>query len=125
MAKDKHGIKDVVFSHRDWAHRIIRGGRETESWRSPMFLGVGTGRCGTVSLAKLIGGCDKCEVFHEANWQSKQHKHNTPLPWVFDESQALLRMKNMKKRESVNSLFGDVAFYYLNYLDLFLEERPN
>ena len=125
MSKDKHGIKDVVFSHRDWAHRVIREGRETESWQSPMFLGVGTGRCGTVSLAKLIGDCDNCVVFHEANWGHKQHKHNTPLPWVFDEDQASLRMKNMKKRESVDSLFGDVAFYYLNYLDFFLEKYPN
>ena len=125
MSKDKHGVKDVVFSHRDWAHRTIRGGRDKQSWQSPMFLGIGTGRCGTVSLAKLIGGCDNCEVFHEANWEHKQHKHNTPLPWVFDEGQASLRIKNMKKRESVDSLFGDVAFYYLNYLDFFLKEYPN
>ena len=68
MSKDKHGVKDVVFSHRDWAHRTIRGGRDKQSLQSPMILGIGTGRCGTVSLAKLIGGCDNCEVFHEANW---------------------------------------------------------
>ena len=123
MAKDKNGIEDVVFLHRDWQHKIITS-KKTE-WSAPMFVGIGTGRCGTVSLSKIIDGCDGCSVFHEANWQFKQHKFNQPLPWVFDERLAEQRINTMKKRDSLFSLFGDVAFYYLNYLDYLIENYPS
>ena len=123
MAKDKHGLTDVVFMHRDWQNKIIRD--HAPDWNAPMFIGIGTGRCGTVSLSKIIGGCDGCCVFHEAHWQQKQHKSNRPLPWAFDQNLAEERINNMKKREGMFSLFGDVAFYYLNYLDYFIEKYPN
>jgi len=123
MSKDKHGLEDVVFLHRDWQHKIIIN--SSIDWAAPMFIGIGTGRCGTVSLSKIIDGCDGCCVFHEANWQNKQHKFNKPLPWIFDESLAEERISNMKKRATLFSLFGDVAFYYLNYLDYFIENYSN
>ena len=122
MSKEKHDLKDVVFIHRDWQNKIIR--KNEGSWESPMFIGIGTGRCGTKSLAKLVDNCGGCSVFHEANWQTKQHKFNTPLPWEFDEKLAKQRIQNMKKRNGIYSLFGDVAFYYLNYLDYFIENYP-
>ena len=123
MSKDKHGLEDVVFLHRDWQNKIITS--RSIDWVAPMFIGIGTGRCGTVSLSKIIGGCDGCCVFHEANWKGKQHKLNKPLPWLFDQRLAEERISNMKKRASLFSLFGDVAFYYLNYLDYFIENYPN
>ncbi len=81
------------------------------------MLGVGTGRCGTMSLARLINGCRDCMVYHELG------RPECNLPWKFDEVLALETIDRLRKLPGL--LVGDVALYYLNYLEFFLRRLPN
>lgn len=71
-----------------------------------IFIGCGTGRCGTTSLKNLVNGCT--DVICE-------HERRPLLPWEFNENRFLQRMKWFS--ESSASLTGDVAHYYLPYLE--------
>ena len=68
------------------------------------FVGLGTGRCGTRSLAAL---------FRESGLVCT-HEELPHLPWQFDEQQIDERYKKIRRGE------GDVAFYYLPYADYLL-----
>ncbi len=80
-------------------------------------LGIGTGRCGTMSLSLLLSGCRESSVQHEF-----EAPHNA-LPWEFD--QAFAEAKAERIRSFSGKLRGDVAFYYLNYVDFFFESLPD
>jgi len=80
-----------------------------------IVIGLGTGRCGTLSLAKLLNLQEKSNVTHEAK----------PLiPW--DKRQVEGYKYHIEKFKTDNkSLVGDVAFYWLPYIDDLCNEFPN
>lgn len=114
-------------------------------------IGIGTGRCGTMTLAKLINGCRRVLVFHEmtkmfsnaydyvwmwhmANPEGREklveyHKRQQgitdvnvsgyfeTLPWKFDKQRAGDKAKDLLALKKTKQLCGDVAFYYLNYVE--------
>lgn len=81
------------------------------------ILGVGTGRCGTMSLAKLLNGCGGVEVSHELGGEINK---DDILPWNFERKFADLKLNKLLKLK--NLLVGDVALYYLNYIDFFYKK---
>ena len=76
-----------------------------------VYIGCGTGRCGTVSLSRLIGGCDRAKCTQEM----KPH-----LSWEFDEALFMKRVEYFGNA-NVNAIC-DVASYYLPYLKRFIAE---
>lgn len=80
-------------------------------------IGIGTGRCGTMSLARLLDECHGCCVQHELG-----APHRT-LPWHFDVELAQSKLSSIKNLPG--DIRGDVAFYYLNYVDFFFECLPD
>jgi len=64
--------------------------------KKPIIIGIGSGRCGTVSLSKLL------DIPHEP-WPL--------LPWIVSER---LFKKHLPLIEAEG---GAVALYYLNYID--------
>jgi hypothetical protein len=85
-------------------------GRESKT----MFIGCGTGRCGTTSLTRLIGGCENAVCKHE---------RRPLLPWIFDEK--LFRERVRWFSDSTASVVGDVAYFYLPYLEQFIDVFPH
>jgi len=99
-------------------------------------IGLGTGRSGTASLAKLLNAQRDAHVFHEMN-PSCVRFSGTPRPILnaIDEFQGVLRGEptcmltvDLTRRPSIASydalakkqritLIGDVAFYYLSYVE--------
>jgi len=79
-------------------------------------IGFGTGRSGTVSLAKLLNDCKNVNVSHEFRDRGVYHR----LSWKFKQNEAKERLDNLRKLEG--KLVGDVAHYYLNYLGRDAEE---
>lgn len=73
------------------------------------FIGCGTGRCGTRSLARLIDGCKDWHCTHEMK---------PILPWREDKELVDDRIKYFQEHDEV----GDVAFYYLPHLERLLRE---
>lgn len=69
--------------------------------KKPIIIGIGSGRCGTVSLSKLL------DIPHEPR---------PLLPWIVSDR---LFKKHLPLLEAEG---GAVALYYLNYIDKLFEE---
>jgi hypothetical protein len=68
-------------------------------------LGLGTGRCGTRSFAKLL-----------KEWGMPASHEKYRLMWLPDKKQLWFLVRYLR---------ADVAFYWLNYVDLVLEKCPD
>lgn len=79
-----------------------------------IVLGIGTGRCGTNSLAAILDAQPDARVTHEA----LPH-----LPWESDAVLLNERIGQLRARDA--RVAGDVAFYYLPYVRPILEQLPD
>ena len=79
------------------------------------IFGLGTGRCGTKSLADLLDSQAGTSVSHECGGRI--------LPWECNEHglDAVLKTVN----SFPGAIKGDVAFYYLNYVNSIFQRYPN
>lgn len=77
-----------------------------------LIFGLGTGRCGSWSLTKLLQKQTDTYAFHELNY----------LPWEFDEEALKGNINHLLSRPE--KIVGDVGFYYLNYVDYIIEKFP-
>jgi hypothetical protein len=68
------------------------------SFRTP-FVVVGTGRCGTTSIAKILNACKNAEVYHEAH----------PLLWYGVDGVLGDLTKRMREAGKNGVLFGEVG----------------
>lgn len=109
-----------------------------------IVIGLGTGRSGTASLAKLLSAQKDAVCFHEM-FPSLVRFSGTPRPFInaIDEFQAILdggdpsmvtvglaRQFNAQAYASLCRmrrvrLLGDVAFYYLTYVEMLAHRNPN
>ncbi|MBF9059572.1 hypothetical protein HKCCSP123_10305 [Rhodobacterales bacterium HKCCSP123] len=111
-----------------------------------LIFGLGSGRCGTTSLATLLNGIPGVVCFHESNamgmaWSGAEHAVHS----VLNDFQAVLAggpravsvdlgayrplegfdpLHRLKTLERVRAI-GDVASWYLPYVELILEREPN
>lgn len=81
-----------------------------------LVIGLGTGRCGTHSLAKLLGDQHGAKITHELGGRPV-------MPWRHDGNLAAGAVMHFKNQQHAG-LFGDVAFYWLNYVEDLLEAFP-
>lgn len=83
-----------------------------------LIIGLGTGRCGTHSLAKLLQAQPGGYAVHELR---------PILPWVpcrrFDPVDRLRKIRKACSPRG-KEISGDVALFYLNYLPLLIEACP-
>ncbi|MBW3600963.1 MAG: hypothetical protein KY475_27320, partial [Planctomycetes bacterium] len=81
-----------------------------------LVLGLGTGRCGTHALAQLLDRQGDARVTHE---------EPPLLPWRRREGQAAITARLARwRRERRERLIGDVASFYLPYVEEALEAEP-
>ncbi len=79
-----------------------------------LVIGLGSGRCGTTSLAHLLNKQPHASVTHE---------EPPLLPWQVDAALLAERLAGLRARPE--TLVGDVAFYYLPYVELIAAQLPN
>jgi hypothetical protein len=80
------------------------------------IFGLGTGRCGSMTLANLLSLQDNCLVSHEVG--------GVPyLPWNLDEKAIANYLKKVSFRRE--EIVGDIAFYLLPYAKTILERYPD
>lgn len=92
--------------------------QEPHEWpikQPQLVIGLGTGRCGTQSLAHLLTQQTAALVYHEKahygiGWHGSEKKIDELLAWA--STQTHLQM------------VGDVAFYYLPYVEYILARNP-
>jgi hypothetical protein len=109
-----------------------------------IVIGLGTGRSGTASMAKLLSAQQEALCFHEMNPACVRF-HGTPRPILnaVDEFQAILdggdpsnitvdltRPLVAKAYDKLCKmprlrLLGDISFYYLSYVEAIAARNPN
>jgi hypothetical protein len=81
-----------------------------------VILGIGTGRCGTVSLSDLLNKQESSFFSHELKIKIKKPTdYNTPLSWECDE-QAFDNAWNSILHYN-GKYVGDVSMFWLPYLE--------
>lgn len=98
-----------------------------------LVIGLGTGRCGTVSLARLLSEQDGAAVLHEgadrcggaivcSAGKPVSDRITGHLPWIVDENRCRRRIDLLLHLPA--RLVGDTAFYYLPYVDCIASLAP-
>src|SRR5699024_1258842 len=79
-----------------------------------LIFGLGTGRCGTVSLSTLLNQQKGANITHE---------FKPVLPWEFSQHHIDEKLENNVNRKE--KYVGDVAFYYLPYVNYIISKYTN
>lgn len=77
-----------------------------------VIIGLGSGRCGTRSLAELLNLQPDSFVTHEA----------LPMPWNRQPDVTSLMIGRLLAR--TENIIGDVGYYWINYVEDLLSIRP-
>ena len=87
------------------------------SKHSKIILGMGTGRCGTLSLAEVLNSQPGTLVTHE----------EAPLlPWDHDPESDLIARRFARMRRKRDAAFiGDIASFYLPYTEEIIAAEPD
>lgn len=92
--------------------------RETQvqqATQPQLVIGLGSGRCGTQSLAHLLDKQSAAKVYHErVDHEIRWHGSEQEIQTFLDEAVA----------QDEFQLIGDVAFYYLPYVEAILAYQP-
>jgi hypothetical protein len=83
-----------------------------------LILGMGTGRCGTKSLSVVLSRQPSTSVSHEMR---------PVLPWQHPEARRRIeeRIRAVLHRGHGHQIVGDVASYYLNYVEHAIQLMPD
>ena len=96
-------------------HKSVQ--EDLDPGRQQIIIGLGTGRCGTHSLAQLLNRQPNTNVTHEIN--------NRPfLPWDRDLRKLKQFFNIIDAKLKIFNTVGDVAFYHLPYVDKLIEQYP-
>lgn len=86
---------------------------------SRITIGLGTGRCGTVTLTVFLNMQRSSHVTHERRWRRVRWSGSVrEVKRQFDAYEKKLRRGDL-------SLVGDSAMYYLPYAHFIIERHPN
>lgn len=85
--------------------RVRQNLQFASSHTKDMVFGLGTGRCGTLTLAALLDSQPGVQATHECQL----------LPWRCRPRAINDLLQSLQHREA--NVVGDVAFYYLNYVE--------
>lgn len=103
---EKRSIPDTI-------KRSVADQMSQDRIKSKIVIGLGTGRCGTVSLQKMLSQIRNSFFVHEGFM----------LPWYGDPNDAIKKMYTFI-RETDKRVCGDVGFYWLPYVDHMIHEFP-
>lgn len=84
--------------------------------RQQVVLGIGSGRCGTLSLAQLLDAQPIAEVTHE---------RRPLLPWSCGDRETLVSERIATFRRNSADIVGDIASFYLPYVEEFIRQEPS
>jgi len=90
--------------------------------KKKLVFGLGTGRCGTVSLSVILNTSKDSFIAHEGANTYRKNRPYSKLPW--DKDLSLLHANLDKILNQNQSIVGDVAFYYLPYVEEIIKAYP-
>lgn len=85
-----------------------------------LIIGVGTGRCGTVSLSQFLDAQAGIFMLHEGALDDRRELFD----WTGDEDNIIRWLSELKQMAGDKQLVGDTGMYFLPYVDLIFEKFP-
>lgn len=85
-----------------------------------LIIGLGTGRCGTVSLASFLNAQSNTRVIHEGTIGGKHHLFH----WNGGSDEVITWLETLRQHLR-KQRFGDVAYYFLPHVEVILERWPD
>lgn len=82
--------------------------------KKQLIIGLGTGRCGTVSIYRLLNSQKSSNISHESM---------PVLSWEFNQRAIEKKLNSLMKKRG--RYVGDVASYYLPYMKFILGRHPD
>ncbi|MGH8282653.1 MAG: sulfotransferase [Gammaproteobacteria bacterium] len=87
-----------------------------------LIIGCGTGRCGTVSLVKILNSQAGISVLHEGVTSDRRFHHL--VPWYEGETQLWSWLTELEALTNNAKWYGDVGPYFLPYLPKLFKRYP-
>lgn len=82
--------------------------------KKQIIIGLGSGRCGTVSLYRLL---------NSQNDSYFKHESQPIVPWKFDQKIIDNKLALLSKKKC--KYIGDISSSYLNYMEYILDKFPS
>lgn len=92
-----------------------------------LIIGCGTGRCGTLSLSKLLNLQPDTDITHERFHIGARFRPDDEFTYQLSYECNPHKLEHALKRlfERETSIVGDVAFYWINYIGVLLALKPS
>ncbi len=91
--------------------------------RKQLIISIGTGRSGSVSLAKFLSSQESMNVIHEGNFEEK--KIRKLIKWNNDEQELFKWLEYLLNSNEERMFVGDTGMYYLPYIELIIKRYTN
>ena len=95
---------------------------------SKLIIGLGTGRCGTVSLTRLLQDYPDSYFVHESAFFKNRQMQLTVgeyLPWIKNKHKFNRWVKTLEKMKDGAKVYGDVCSSLIQYVPEIIEMYPN
>jgi hypothetical protein len=86
-----------------------------------LIIGLGTGRCGSLSLCYFLNAQPGIKIFHEGTINYQHH----PLMWDDDHKELLSWLNYLEKVSDSHQYFGDIGMYFLPYVSFLIDQYPD
>lgn len=86
-----------------------------------LIIGLGTGRCGSLSLSYFLSNQPGMKVLHEGTIYQKKHI----IKWEKDHENLLEWIDKLENISDNNQYFGDIGMYFLPYVSFIISRFPN
>ena len=91
-------------------------GQSNQKYKPKLLFGLGTGRSGSTSLTSMLQNIKKSYISHE---------HPILIPWKDGISHVDWHINRMLSLGEHYDVVGDIAHWWLPYVDYILERHPN
>ena len=89
--------------------------------KKKLIIGLGTGRCGSLSLGYFLNAQPGIKIFHEGTINYQHH----PLKWNDDHENLLSWLNYLEIISNSHQYFGDIGMYFLPYVSFLIDRYPN
>ena len=86
-----------------------------------LIIGLGTGRCGTVSLSKFLNEQPDAMILHEGALESRREL----ISWYDDDEHVTSWLAELESLSADSKFFGDTGYYFLPYVETIWKAYPN
>lgn len=87
-----------------------------------LIIGLGTGRCGTLSLSLFLNAQPGITMLHEGKQEGARAR---PLRWQGDRDELWRWLETLERASGDSAYYGDIGMYFLPYAEALIQRFPD